>query len=127
MQLNRKQKQIFAFLAAAFVLLSLAGFLIDGAIRKTDSKIPKEQVEFSHESGFYTETIFLELKTGERGDILYTLDGSNPSGENENAFVYDHRQGIVLECSETEQVYTVKAAVFGNGTEQGAGSGNGTE
>ena len=132
MRLNGKQKLISIYLAAAFVLLSLAGIWVEGAIRKTDSVIFKEQVEFSHESGFYSEKIVLELKTQEKGEILYTLDGSNPSRENDNAFVYDGRRGIVLECPEEEQVYTVKAAVFGSGEDgtgedgtQGANPGSG--
>lgn len=111
--LNKKQKQIFACLIISFIMLSTAEIRAGGGMRNEEADAPAEQIIFSHDSGFYSENILLELETQEQGEILYTLDGSVPSEGNSNARLYDARQGIGLECLEQEQVYTVKAAVYG--------------
>lgn len=111
--MNRKQKQIMICLAAVFILLSAMGLWADSGVQEVEPDDLAGQVIFSRESGFYAEDITLELRASGGSDILYTLDGSVPSKENDSAIVYDAGQGIFLECSEEEQVYTVKALAYG--------------
>lgn len=111
--MNRKQKRIMVCLAAALVLFSTVGLWAGSGLQNTETDDLEGQVIFSHGSGFYTEDITVELHTPGEGDILYTLDGSVPSEENDSAVLYDARQGIPLECSGQERVYTVKALACG--------------
>ena len=115
--MNRKQKQTFACLIISFIMLSTSGIWANGGRRSEEEDAPAEQIIFSHDSGFYSESILLQLETREQGEILYTLDGSIPSEENGNAGIYDADQGIGLECLQQEQIYTVKAIVRGAGEE----------
>ncbi len=111
--MNRKQKRIMIGLAVVFVLLSAMGLWAGSGLPKAETDDLEGQVLFSHESGFYSEDITLELHTPGKGDILYTLDGSVPSEENARAALYDAQQGIPLACSGQERVYTVKALACG--------------
>lgn len=111
--MNRKQKQIMICLAVVFILLSAVGFWAGSGTQSVETNVPAGQVIFSHDSGFYTEDITLELDAPGQGEILYTLDGSVPSGENDGAVSYDPRRGIFLECPQQEKVYTVKALAYG--------------
>lgn len=111
--MNRKQKQIIICLAAIFAVLSAIGLWADSGERNVETYDRTGQVIFSHDSGFYTEDIILELRTPGRGDILYTLDGSVPFAGNDSAMAYDAQKGILLECSGQERIYTVKALACG--------------
>lgn len=111
--MDRKQRQILICLAAVFLLLSAAGLWAGSGTHNTEPDDLDGLVGFSHDSGFYTEDIILELHAAGQSDILYTLDGSAPSEENDNAVVYDAGQGILLKCSGQEQIYTVKALACG--------------
>lgn len=119
--MDRRQKTILAYLAAAFVVITAAGVWAGSgsAAREPQPGGPAEQVTFSRDSGFYEESVILELGTEEAGEILYTLDGSVPARGNGGAMVYDPRQGIGLECLPQERIYTVKAAVCGGEAEPG--------
>ncbi len=89
---------------------------------KPDSLLPvsssttesKEMIDFSVESGFYTEGITVELQSAYGSELYYTLDGSVPEKGSEATLLY--QAGIYLEAGETEQVYTIRAAAFENGT-----------
>lgn len=111
--MNKIQKIILASLTIIFVLLVALGVWVDKDNETLDKSTDgiAEQAIFSYESGFYDRDIVLQLRTPEKGEILYTLDGSIPARENDNAIVYDAEQGILLECLPQEQVYTVKVAV----------------
>lgn len=111
--MNRKQKQIMISLAVVFILLSAMGLWVDSGLQNAETDDLAGWVVFSHDSGFYTEDITLKLHTPGQGDILYTLDGSVPSEENDSAVLYDAQRGIPLECSGQERVYTVKALACG--------------
>lgn len=116
--MNTRQKIILAYLAIVFLLVSAVGIWADSSMKhdlQTDGQ--EEQVTFSCDSGFYDKRVILKLEAREQGEILYTLDGSTPVRGNDHAMVYDARQGIDLECLPQEQVYTVKAAVYGGGNE----------
>lgn len=117
--MNRKQKQIMICLVVVFILLSAMGLWADSGVQEVEPDDLAGQVIFSHDGGFYAENITLELRVSGQRDILYTLDGSVPSIENDSAIVYDAGQGIFLECSGEEHVYTVKALACGEESSPG--------
>ncbi|MBU0765550.1 MAG: CotH kinase family protein [Bacteroidetes bacterium] len=45
------------------------------------------EVEIHPNGGFYTDPVTVKLKTGEKADIYYTLDGTNPAAA--NGILYD--------------------------------------
>lgn len=72
----------------------------------------------SHESGFYAESITLEVFGDTIAEIYYTLDGSDPSRENPTAFLYTG--GIFITNEEVETVTTIRLlAYFEDGTNSG--------
>ncbi|MDR0287013.1 MAG: CotH kinase family protein, partial [Clostridiales bacterium] len=64
---------------------------------------------FSEPAGFYGDSISLELSDkASQSDIYYTTDCSEPNAD--NGIYYE--SPIMLECKDTENVYTIRAALF---------------
>ena len=61
----------------------------ESAVSETENVITPDPttIEFSAASGFYAEEFELTITSSENGEIVYTLDGSNPS-ESETAVTY---------------------------------------
>ncbi len=61
----------------------------EAAVSETENVITSDPttIEFSAASGFYAEEFELTITSSENGEIVYTLDGSNPS-ESETAVTY---------------------------------------
>lgn len=118
--LNQKQKLLCAVmlvLLAALAPVFLWSASLISAQEQTENQIT---IQFSQKSGFYQDTVQLTLISPEKGQIRYTLDGSEPTPDNEEAILYDETYGIIIPCSEKEKVYNVKAAlVADNGMESG--------
>jgi len=117
-RLNRKQKKL------CIVLIVLLAGLVPVFLwsTKTTSTQEKEKdkitLVFSQASGFYDHQLEISLTASQEGEIYYTLDGSLPSRDNDNAAKYDIAGGIVLPCYVKEKVYNVKAMLCGtDGTE----------
>lgn len=100
------------------ILLVLLGVIaavtLQAEERQRLSEIQQGQLllNFSHDSGIYEEGLQLQLTAGGAEDIYYTLDGTQPVLSDDSINHYDAGQGIVLECGEREQVYTVKAVGY---------------
>jgi hypothetical protein len=96
-------------------LLLMLGGMVPVSIWLNKGMTTAEEVHttiaFSQTSGFYDNDVTLWLSASEKGEILYTLDGSIPGQDNEAALSYSPETGIFLECGEEEKVYTVRAAL----------------
>lgn len=69
---------------------------------------------FSEQSGFYEKSLTIRLEYSEAAQIYYTLDGSNPEPNNQNAILY--KEDIFLQLNEQETIYTIKAAAYEHNT-----------
>ena len=112
-RLNKKQTAICAALSLLAVLLIPAAFFMS-KMEQSDGSAVEERgsVSFSLPSGFYDYQLQIQLSASAKGQILYTLDGSMPSGENANSLSYAAGDVISLECGEKETVYTVRATLL---------------
>ncbi len=64
------------------------------------------EIFISHTSGIYTESIQLRINSGRPAIIYYTLDGSIPAADNENAYVYEIP--LDLELQEDTAIYSIQ-------------------
>lgn len=110
--LNRKQGIIFSILIILFVMGCFVGIWSEKANQVVATEQEVRTVDFSHDSGWYSETLTVNLYAQGAETILYTLDGSTPHKENETAILYDMNSGIELECTPQEMVYTIKAVAY---------------
>ncbi|MGN0675177.1 MAG: FN3 associated domain-containing protein [Oscillospiraceae bacterium] len=93
-------KKILCFLIAAAVCTAVSGCAKENTDKNTDSTVPAEttsaaqtevpdddekSLQFSHESGFYSDDITLEITGATGAKIYYTTDGSVPD---ETALLY---------------------------------------
>ena len=109
--LNKKQKTLFGVM-----LVLLAGlvplFLWSSSLASAWEEPEKEvTIQFSENSGFYSQDVKLEISASEAWEIYYTLDGASPSGQGESVQAYDPGQGILLGCGAKEKVYNVRASL----------------
>ncbi len=74
-------------------------------------------LDFSKESGFYTEAFSLEVKPYKEGDIYYTLDGSEPDRDsNKNTLQYT--KPIDMPVGDSERVWNLRfREYFSNGSQ----------
>lgn len=63
-------------------------------------------LNFSKESGFYTEAFSLEVKPYKAGSIYYTFDGSEPDLDSENTLQYT--KPIDMPIGDTERVWNLR-------------------
>ena len=74
------------------------------------------QMDFSYDSGFYTNDICVELTYHGNATIYYTVDGSEPEKDNGTTKVYE--KGIDIPCREENQVVLLKTkAISADGSE----------
>ncbi len=108
--MTRIQKSILIIL----LILGFGLIAVESQLEKTilanGGTIPGRDLRFSHDSGFYAENIEIALHDDAAEYIYYTVDGSIPSCENNNAILYTNR--ILLESEELENVYCVKAVSY---------------
>lgn len=64
----------------------------------------------SHDSGIYDETFLFSIKSLKPGKILYTLNGENPTLDNENAIEYV--EPISLNCEADTEVYSFQICCY---------------
>ena len=89
---------------AGFVLFGLIFFYAFQVESKT--KIEKQGVYFSRESGFYDEPFYLSMECDE-GEIYYTLDSSDPD---ENSILYTGPI-YIQDASQNPNVYSIRKDV----------------
>lgn len=109
-RLDRRQNIVIAvltvILAGITALCLIERFTAEDAFQKK-----KEQtMEFSQESGFYTEDFEVQLAYPGAQEIYYTLDGSQPFKENEAAQLYE--AGIAFSCAEEETIYHINCIAY---------------
>ncbi len=73
-------------------------------------------LDFSKESGFYTQAFSLEVKPYKAGSIYYTFDGSEPDRDGENTFLYT--RPIDIPAGETERVWNLRFKEYFTGDSQ---------
>ena len=119
--LNKKQKVIFGVLfLMAMLLIPLALFLAKAEKADDGMALEKGSVSFSLPSGFYDSPLHIRLDSSDKGEILYTLDGSVPGRGNPSSVSCASGDEIFLECGEQEQVRTVRAMLIsGDGNKSG--------
>lgn len=106
-----KRKGIFKALPI-LIILSMVGI---GMCYFYWMSVHGNDVFISHASGIYTESIRLRINTIRPAVIYYTLDGSIPEADNENAYVYD--KPIEIELQEDTAVYSIQIrGEYDNGT-----------
>lgn len=105
--MNQKQAKLTCVLAVLLVITMIVSYLLPKLIEQDE--IGKMEIAFSIPSGFYGEELNIQLSATEAGEIYYTLDGSNPAEKGENTKHFLPEEGIVLDCSNSETVYTIKA------------------
>lgn len=110
---NKKQITIAAGLVG--LLTALVLFLLWFSSRSVETVYTVTPAGFSLPSGFYTETVKLELQADEPGRIYYTLDGSEPNPASANALIYTPGRPIALDCGKNEVVYTVRTVFVPDG------------
>ncbi|MCM1111639.1 MAG: CotH kinase family protein [Muribaculum sp.] len=111
-KLNRPQLAVVLTLLGLLAVLAPVSFRLYTAATSEAEEKERVEVRFSVPSGFYEEEILLQLSAGVKGEILYTLDGSVPAGENPAAMPYSPEEGIRLECGPKERIYHVRAALW---------------
>lgn len=113
-KLTSKQLVVLCLLAAVGIVL----FILTAVTAPDSNSTPDnfhKQLTLSHDSGFYAESIVLEVSGKDISAIYYTLDGSDPSRDNPTAQVYS--DGIPILSGNTEAVSTVRLlAYFDDGT-----------
>lgn len=116
-KMNAKQWCIVGGLLIMLVVLVCTCGLYDaeGGQVVSASLGEAESLVFSHSSGFYNEDFILEVSDERATSIYYTLNGSTPSKENPNAFLY--RDGIEIACEDIEQIYNIKIVSYYTGEE----------
>lgn len=114
-QILGNQKKRIAIIVV-FIILLLVMFSRDNTGMQADeSEQDVNTIVVSHESGFYSTGFVLEISGDTVSEIIYTMDGSMPSHNNESAFVY--KNGIDIWCEEIECPYTIRFQVaFEDGT-----------
>lgn len=118
-KINAKQWYIIIGLLFLLSVLLRANGLCNMESRQVvsvSSSGEKTSLVFSHNSGFYCEDFVLKLYDAKAECIYYTMDGSAPSEENPNAFLY--KDGIEIISGNMEQVYTIKAISYLPGGER---------
>lgn len=110
-----RKKQGFICIALLVIAILVMAVGDHRAVTVSNTIVDENKVAFSHNSGFYSETIVVELEAQDDATIIYTLDGSVPSQDNEAVMVYNSEEDILLECTEQEQVYTIRAVAYTEG------------
>ncbi len=102
-KINRAQISIIGF----FILATFCvAFYLSRNENSKEAMAGNREIVISHESGFYNESILLEIEGDEIEDVLYTIDGSKPSKDNPTALLYT--EGIYLACESEESVHTIR-------------------
>lgn len=122
--LDKKQMMISGVLVLLFLLTAAVCMWWESGEETAETEEKNLKVEFSIPGGFYNETVMVKLKAQGAERVLYTLDGSEPSEENETALPYEVDKGIYLECGDLEQVYTVKAIAYDGKGDSGSAASN---
>lgn len=122
-RLEKKQWIICGVLLACLMGIAVLAFWGEAFLQKESEGEEKAkeglQIEASSDGGFYEEAVLLKLRARGAEKIYYTLDGSLPTAENKEAYLYDTDSSIYLECGEREQVYHIKASAYGKNGEAG--------
>ncbi len=90
-----------------------AALCIYTALQTSDDLVPntsRQELILSHESGFYEDSLVLEISCEGAATIYYTLDGSNPSPDNAAAEIYT--QGLPFLSGNAESIYTVRVCAY---------------
>ncbi len=109
----RNKKQVIIASTLVFMLAVLVFFAL--LQKAQEDKRTVCEVHFSVAPGFYDKTVEVELKTDIAADIYYTFDGSVPNVDNPAAMKYGAKEHIVLECTDLEKVYTIRAKAVAEG------------
>ncbi|MCM1326441.1 MAG: CotH kinase family protein [Bacteroidales bacterium] len=110
--LNKKQYGICASLISFLAVIVAAALWAEQPIAGEDLRTGSVKIEFSHDSGLYSDSIVVYLTAPDADEIRYTLDGSLPDAGSGKTFLYHPEEGIALECFPQEKVYTVRAAAY---------------
>ena len=74
-----------------------------------------DKLIISHESGMYDDSFELSIENKKPGKILYTLNGEEPTLDNENSIEYT--EPIWIECSDFTNTYSLQiCCYFDDGT-----------
>lgn len=91
---------VLAMAALAVVYIYFTGFLY--------------RIHISHPAGFYDKTIQVGAVIFQKGDIYYTLDGTEPAPDKDGSTLY--KEPVKLYAEAKEKVFTLKwKAYFANG------------
>ncbi len=111
-KLSGIQKWILIILFAAFV--GVFAYSQVGTLGKWGSTVAdKETIRFSKDSGFYAEGFTVTLQSAPGTDVYYTMDGSDPTPDNQAASLYQGE--ILVELKDVEYSCTIRAAAYENG------------
>lgn len=110
-KLGKIQKWLLVLLVLAF-----AGMLVfSGRIGKEQVSVLNHQksIGFSVDSGFYSGSIAVGLSAAAGTEIYYTLDGSEPTPDNQQACKYENK--VLIEAQDGEYACTIRAAAYEEG------------
>lgn len=112
------------YICSALLMIILVFFLImdmqgeNKILTENEEQAEEEvsEISISIKSGFYENDIMLVLMTREKGQILYTMDGSTPQKGKEGTLLY--KKPITLVAGEEETVTVFKYCIdFEDGTQ----------
>lgn len=108
--LNTPQKAAVGMLLLLLCTVGLLGITEKITVAGEASDSSELRLEFSQESGFYSEPFLLEIQGEDGAEIYYTLDGSWPDKESESSCLYE--EAIPVYCDDGEEIFHINCVAY---------------